>query len=780
MTVTVTNTGTAALTISSVAAAGANPGDFTNSNTCTAAISPQGTCTISVTFVPTASGQRAETLTLTDNAATSPQVINVTGTANAIAPAVMLSTNSLTFTAISQGASSVPMTVTVTNTGTAALTISSVAAAGTNPGDFTNSNTCTAAVSPNATCSISVTFVPTASGQRTETLTLTDNASTSPQVINVTGTANAIALTLTPPASAMGVSQTIPFTATGDPNGVTFSVIGTPFLGSPGIITAPGTVDSSGNYTGPGGASSFYATVTATSKTDPTKSAFATVNVVAPGGFATTNNVQVAQYAVTPPSPANVSVQFGLDTTYGLTTWTQPNTSLSSPVTLFVAGMTQSTPYHMRGVLEFADGTSFNDADQTFTTQALPAGVSPNVTVTTTPGMTPQPGVELLSLVFIGTNTGESPVAVTDVAGNVLWTYVPTGLPAGDISNPIKLLPNGHFLLNFSGATDGINSRLLEVDLGGNLIWQMTPTQINAALAAAPATCTECVVTIIGTHHDVLPLANGHLIVIASTQKTLADSTTATGDVLIDLDENHNVVWAWDEFNHLDTNRRPYMYPDWTHTNAVIYSADDGNLIISIRHQNWLVKIDYNNGAGMGDILWKLGAVLSTDTTPQDTADFTLLNADGTPDATKTDWFFAQHAPAFVSSNTTGKFSLVLFDNGDDRGVVDVAGGTCGVSGQPACFSTVPILNLDDVAKTATLSFNPTTPDYSFFGGNAEVLTNGNVEYDECGQTTPANNSAVFEVTRTATPQTVWEMKIAGQYAYRAMRIPSLYPGVQW
>ena len=79
-------------------------------------------------------------------------------------------------------------------------------------------------------------------------------------------------------------------------------------------------------------------------------------------------------------------------------------------------------------------------------------------------------------------------------------------------------------------------------------------------------------------------------------------------------------VWAWNEFNHLDINRRPYSYPDWTHTNAVLYSKDDGNLIISIRHQNWLVKIDYNNGAGAGDILWKLGAVLPTDTTPEDRA----------------------------------------------------------------------------------------------------------------------------------------------------------------
>ena len=91
------------------------------------------------------------------------------------------------------------------------------------------------------------------------------------------------------------------------------------------------------------------------------------------------------------------------------------------------------------------------------------------------------------------------------------------------------------------------------------------------------------------------------------------------------------------------------------------------------------------------------------------------------------------------------------------------------------------LLNLDETAMTATLGFNPTTPDYSFFGGNAEVLKNGNVEYDECASTPlPNNNAAIFEVTQTSPPQTVWEMQVAGQFVYRGMRIPSLYPGVQW
>jgi arylsulfate sulfotransferase len=695
------------------------------------------------------------------------------------APAVTIAPSPVTFPAISQGAAGTPTTIVVTNSGTGALNITSVVVGGTNPKDFATTNSCSGSIASMGTCNIVVNFTPSDSGALSETITITDNAPTSPQVINVSGTANPIVLSLTPPASAMGVSQTISFTATGDPNGVTWSVIGAPFLGSPSVVTSPGMIDANGNYTGPGGTSSFYATVTATSKTAPTISATATVNVVAPGAFTSTNNVQVAQYAVTPPSPANVSVQFGLDTNYGLNTWTQPNKSLGSPVSLYVAGMKQSTPYHMRGVLQFGDGTSFDDSDFTFTTGAIPVAQLPNITITPTAGMTPQPGVELIDTVVVADNNGKvAESAVADLSGNVLWTYAPN--LGGPGPNPVKLLPNGHFLINFSGQPDGAGAEMQEVDLGGNLIWQMTAAQLNTALAAA--TCAECNVTIIGTHHDFAALPNGHLIVIASTMETLGDGTTPTGDVIIDLGDMENVggnnpnhtpqpVWAWNEFNHFDTNRRPYSYPDWMHTNAVIYSPSDGDLIISMRHQNWLAKIPYQNGAGSGNAVWTLGYQ----------GDFALLNADGTPDTANTDWFFAQHGPSFTTTNTSGQFSLILFDNGDDRGVaVPVTGGTCGVTGQPACYSTVPLFNLDETALTATMVFNPTTADYSWFGGNAEVLANGNAEYDECDTLMGTDNAAVYEITQTATPQTVWKMQIAGQDAYRAMRIPSLYPGVQW
>ena len=549
-----------------------------------------------------------------------------------------------------------------------------------------------------------------------------------------------ISVSVSPQTAAIGTSLTMQFTATAtnDSTGVTWTA-------------SAGTIDSSGNYTAPAGPQSSTATVTATSKADPTKSSSATVNVVSPGQVTATANVQVAQYTVSPAASGNVSVQFGLDTNYGLTTWTQPVPTGGGAVSLFVAGMKGNTLYHMRGVVAFSDGSQYMDTDLEFTTGAYPAAQLPSLTVTVTPGMTPQSGVEVL-------NAGK--MVVADLSGNILWAYTPmqTGVSPG----PSKLLPNGHLLINFSDPAvlpDGTNSVLQEVDWGGTVIWQMTAADLNKALSVA--TCAGCNITVVGTHHDFAILPNGHLIVIAAVQRNISGATV-TGDVLIDLDENHKPVWLWNEFDHLDINRRPYLYPDWTHTNAVIYSSDDGNLIVSIRHQSWLVKVDYANGTGAGDIIWHLGYQ----------GDFALLGG-----TAPTDWFYAQHGPSFVSTNTTGNFILTLFDNGDDR--VFHSGVTCGTTGALPChYSTVPVFQLDETAKTATLSFHPIAASYSFFGGNSEVLKNGNVEYCESASG-PGIAADIFEVTQEPSAQKVWNMHI-GAYAYRGQRIPSFYPGVQW
>ena len=90
---------------------------------------------------------------------------------------------------------------------------------------------------------------------------------------------------------------------------------------------------------------------------------------------------------------------------------------------------------------------------------------------------------------------------------------------------PIKLLANGHFLITFTvSAWSSSSSVMQEVDLGGTVVWQMTSAHLNDALAAA--TCTECNVTFLGTHHDFTQLPNGHLIVLANTEHRLFPERT--------------------------------------------------------------------------------------------------------------------------------------------------------------------------------------------------------------------------------------------------------------
>lgn len=118
-----------------------------------------------------------------------------------------------------------------------------------------------------------------------------------------------------------------------------------------------------------------------------------------------------------------------------------------------------------------------------------------------------------------------------------------------------------------------------------------------------------------------------------------------------------------------------------------------------------------------------------------------------------------------------------VFDNGDDR--VFPSGESCQSSNTPPCpYSTAVSLQVDEMAKTATITFQEKpTPFYSFFGGNTELLKNGSVEFDLAASGN--NESDIYEVTPTGAQQTIWHMHV-NQYAYRAFRMPSLYPGVQW
>jgi hypothetical protein len=188
--VTVTNTGTAALHVSIVALAGTNSGDFTiSADTCTGAtVAVNATCSVSVTFTPGATGARSATLTFTDDAGGSPQTVALSGAGTAAG--IAFNPASLSFGNQGTGSTSAAQPVTVTNSGTATLHITSVTLTGTNAGDFAKSaDTCTGqAIAASATCTVSVTFTPTATGARSASLSFADDAPSSPQTVALSGT----------------------------------------------------------------------------------------------------------------------------------------------------------------------------------------------------------------------------------------------------------------------------------------------------------------------------------------------------------------------------------------------------------------------------------------------------------------------------------------------------------------------------------------------------------------------------------------------------------------
>jgi hypothetical protein len=187
-TITVTNNGSAALSLTSIAITGTNMGDFAQTNTCGTSVAAGASCAISVTFTPPATGAFSASVTLTDNALGSPQAIIITGTGTPAAPAVTLLPTSLTYASQLVGTTSTAQTVTLTNSGNAALSLTSVAVTGTNISDFAQTNTCGTSVAAGASCTISVTFTPQATGARSASVTATDNASDSPQTVGLSGT----------------------------------------------------------------------------------------------------------------------------------------------------------------------------------------------------------------------------------------------------------------------------------------------------------------------------------------------------------------------------------------------------------------------------------------------------------------------------------------------------------------------------------------------------------------------------------------------------------------
>jgi hypothetical protein len=193
--VSLTNTGTTALTINSIGITGTNMGDFNQTNSCPVApatLSVGGVCTLGLTFKPSTAGAESAVVTISDNSAKgSPQTVVLAGTGISAGPVASLSPSTLTFGSQLVSTSSVAQTLTMANTGNAGLSISSIAVLGTNSSDFNQTNNCPmspATLAVGGSCTISFTFKPSTAGAKSALLTVSDNSSGGAQTVGLAGT----------------------------------------------------------------------------------------------------------------------------------------------------------------------------------------------------------------------------------------------------------------------------------------------------------------------------------------------------------------------------------------------------------------------------------------------------------------------------------------------------------------------------------------------------------------------------------------------------------------
>lgn len=479
-----------------------------------------------------------------------------------------------------------------------------------------------------------------------------------------------------------------------------------------------------------------------------------------------------------------------------------------------IAGMYANTTYAMFAQTN-TGGTITNGPTITFKTGTIPSNVPiPTFTVNTRAGTNTDTtdSVILSNLLQFGA-IPIYPAVATDLSGKILWYYY-----NGQSFFLDRPLSGGTFLTYQNGTSwNPLTTQLQlvqQLDLAGNVIKETNIGILTQQLVAKGATDAQLCSNVpkpavVGAaclnafHHDAIQtLPNGQTAVLAAIEKiepvgTQGDTSglpvDVIGDIIIVLDKNWQVVWWFDTFDHdggapqLDINRRavlgetcsssslgcPPLFllgtgiapkaPDWLHVNAIYYWPQDQDIVFSSRNQDWVMKVDYNNGAGTGNIMWRMGPC----------GDFTFNNINNDP------WPWFSHQHEFGVENS-GAGPATVFDNGNTRFSRPGTSTGCmqGVgSGNSRGMALSISENTPPLTVTPVLSQD--TGHQSFGDGSAQMLSNGNYFYEVSDTFLTGTTSFVayaeefFPTSGTTNGTTV--LNIQGPQSYRGWRMPNLY-----
>jgi arylsulfate sulfotransferase len=471
----------------------------------------------------------------------------------------------------------------------------------------------------------------------------------------------------------------------------------------------------------------------------------------------------------------------------------------------YIAGMYPSTTYNMHWETVSPSGTVLHvGTDYPFTTGTIPSNVYTPIGFSST-GVTGSPLDALVLYSIITTPDAnhhiETSTAV-DLAGNVVWySAAQAGAPSVP---PVRTETGGNYLgFNLPASPDPYQNGFRESDPAGNPILETSIGAINDQLVAFG------VPPITSIHHEVrritTPTAaapHGYIMVLANTQYTCTNCqggtptnpTDVLGDEIIVMDNNMNVVWAWNPFTHLDVTHPAILGEkctvptgsggcepfnpaftfawDWMHSNALQYTPYDGNIILSSRHQDIVIKVNFANGTGDGHIIWELGnpaepggIIGGPGGAPLPTFTLTTTGAGG-PDLGYP-WFSHNHDPefAFRGQLVGGKRIFTIFDDGNIRAAC-LPGYFC----DPTPHSRCQEYSLDETNLAANLNINGDAQGYSFALGSSQVLSNGTsiacnsgivmgVTYPTNTVEIDANSNFIFSLNATSDNYRSWRMQ---------------------
>jgi hypothetical protein len=391
---------------------------------------------------------------------------------------------------------------------------------------------------------------------------------------------------------------------------------------------------------------------------------------------------------------------------------TVPRQVSKGSVELDVLGMRADHDYTLCPVLELEDGSRVRGDSVQLTTGPATEPIPETTAYGETTGITlvaPAPkgkGAVLDGAFLVG----------LDAEGQVVWEYTPQDLDRTGKDRFAAVV--GDELLVLTGNVETITP-------GGELL----------SLVSSP----------IRMHHDALQLSNGNTLGLIGDTRDIyvefyGEVVTVTGDAIIEVDADGQVIWEWNAFDHLDTERYPGTLSQqaaqgttysWTHANSLQLLEDESVVLVSLRHQNQALAIERSSG----DILWTVGI----------DGDFNLIG-DG-------DWFTSQHATRLEGDE------MLVVDNGNDAGKL----------------SRVKLYDLDFDAGTAELAWSWDLGWELLSMGEADRLDNGNLLVTAGGDREEGLPAEVLEVSPQG--EVVWGLEIAGDdFVYRGERVHWLEP----